>query len=446
MVFGGVIMSQSTPFEAGCANLGNAEAALTSRRGRRNTASSSEIDQSDGRDSGYASVATSGTPESYRSGFTDEIVLPSAKLWPRKTTKLVPFDKPISPSTWDRFNDLNELFSKDLNDYLTKSRRRYRAFGIKLKVLGENEADSKPWIVVLCDQEISGKVKQFFSRKNVKSEYQPSNPDASTPFFEFIVCERPPRPIAATGPINVYGQPKLRMQSSHTLCGTVVRVEQDGEGERMATIGGLIKVSTLHSGAVIYGMTAGHVVSQDIHDTERENSDDEDDGQYENDASVDLLRTDMEVFELDFSSPEEISESVPRLSISELEDQRHPANSLPWPKIGNIEVVSQNSVTNGGNLDWALVALDDLSFCFPNVQMNLDSDAYFSLTQRYGCRDPGGPDKDVLISGGASGLKAGTLSMNYSYLMLAPGEKLVKTFCLRLNDGSGKPFLSELER
>ncbi|KAH8587050.1 hypothetical protein B0O99DRAFT_694901 [Bisporella sp. PMI_857] len=515
-------------------------------------------------DSGYASAANSSTPESSQDDVGYGDVIPKPNLWPRKTTKLVPFNRQVPQLTSNRFDNLVELFSEPLSKRLSNSRHRFRAFAIKLKVLGESEENCKPWIVVLCDKEISSKVRSFFAQKTIKCEYQPANPDPASPFFELIVYERPPRKDAFAGPINVYG-PLNRIPTPQTLCGTIIEAAHEGEN-RMATIGGLIKVAYEDGRIVIYAMTAGHFIMGDICDNEQDHSDCEDEKQYLSDDDYDLFPSETEVFELDLSSldielgtspqhitthdylwPSPSGQTLPpkwnnsrvepqsaknlnmgswhqplptgdqcyaltdnqcrsilkyrdpngmrtnpdweqehqaelvrhymrMLSFKQIEDIMRPRLTWSyktyqnrfrdwlfpldrfereqvvreifgwissqdgynqWAEIGKVDSVSEPLAADGQNLDWALVNINEAS-CLPNLQSITDSGQFFEVLREGASHlKAGGPDKNVVVSGGASGLKRGKLSTDYSYLMLAPGKKLIKTLDLKLNRGSG---------
>jgi hypothetical protein len=76
-------------------------------------------------------------------------------------TRLRIFEKYIPQSTKDRFSDLVELFSKPLYDYVSKVHNKFISISMRLIVLGERESDSKPRIVVMCDNDEMKRVKQF---------------------------------------------------------------------------------------------------------------------------------------------------------------------------------------------------------------------------------------------------------------------------------------------
>lgn len=188
----------------------------------------------DSSDSGYASTGntTDGSATDHSQDFADGVALPS-RIFERKVTKLRLFNKEIPQLTQHRFHDLLELFEVPLCDYLIKAKVKPNPISIKLKVLGESEATAKPWIVVLCNEEASKKIRQFFNQQQIKAAYQPSNPDSSLPSLKVFVCNRPPRPMAGR---EIY----IDYDEKNTICGRSIKVGEAHQS-RFATLGGVIK-------------------------------------------------------------------------------------------------------------------------------------------------------------------------------------------------------------
>ncbi len=189
----------------------------------------------EGSDSGYGSTGnmTDGSNTDHSQDFADGIALRPRRLFERKVTKLRLFDREIPQLTQHRFHDLHELFERPLCEYLIKFKVNVNPISVKLKVLGECEATAKPWIVVLCNETASRRIRQFFNQQQIKAIYQPSSPDSSLPSFEVFVCNRPPRPMAGT---EIYGDDDTRS----TMCGRIIKVGEAHQS-RTATVGGVIK-------------------------------------------------------------------------------------------------------------------------------------------------------------------------------------------------------------
>ena len=186
-----------------------------------------------------------------------------SRTYTRKTVKIKAFDKDISELVQNRFKDLNELFGKPLYDHLSKKQPLTSMISIKLKVLGTDEHDAKPWIVVMCDKPISKRVKQFFNQPHIKSEYQPHHADRTLPSFEIVVCDRPPRLLAGHPHLNVYSDFQPVGDDSDFSSNQLLRIGESDKGQ-IATLGGVIMIESLTKEVTLYGMTSGHVVIQDL--------------------------------------------------------------------------------------------------------------------------------------------------------------------------------------
>lgn len=374
--------------------------------------SSAKEDASIETDSGYASKAS--TPQKDQGPFHVDLEQSRRKHFSRKVTKLKLFDEQIPQSVQNRFDDLNELFSKPLYDFLSKARVGFSAISIKLKVLGESEATAKPWIIVQCDSAVCRKVKQFFEQKQVKSQYQSSDFDLGLPSFEIVYHSRPPKEIAATD--VVYGDAWGNATTWPTLCGKIIKIGEP-EDTRTATLGGVIKVVTLEEDVMLYGMTVSHIVAQDRRgDDNGEGSDGEE------------SEGEEETFELDLNPVEYQPPHVGKCARS-------------WSKIGHVSQASGPNRRDRRNLDWALVRIDDASCYRPNLLIDSACESDWIKNQLKGPSSEvtaNGTDEFVAVMSGTSGMKLGKLSPSFSFLMLAPGQSLTQTRELALFDGSGK--------
>jgi hypothetical protein len=301
-----------------------------------------------GLDSGYTSQATTPEglmPESSQNSFSQAVAINSRKLFTRKVKSLKPFDKEIPEATQNRFYDLKELFGEPLYRYLTQHQPdvRLNSISIKLMVLGENEASAKPWVVVLCDATISQRVKKYFNQHGVREQFQSSDADSDLPTLDLVVCKKPPRRIAATEDMDIYGDCWDENGSYITLCGTTIKADGPGKN-RLAKVGGVIKVTSFGGHSSLYAMTVGHIVQQghaeeDMPDMEI--SSDEDKARYGNESEdeedfflgggeeyvVDLAG--REAYEMkpplvpnEFHSPPENSNGPPRQSQRGLSPKR----------------------------------------------------------------------------------------------------------------------------
>jgi hypothetical protein len=177
-------------------------------------------------DSGYDSQLSGYDSQLLTPEELTPVALSSRKLFQRKPTPLKPFDKEIPEATRHRFNDLKELFDEPIFQYLTLNRPKcqinHYSISMKLMVLGENEASAKPWVVVLCDKSIYKYVKRYFNRPLVRQEFQSRETEPDLPSLEVVVHNKPPRRIAATGPVEIFGETWGDVLPP-TLCGTIIQ-------------------------------------------------------------------------------------------------------------------------------------------------------------------------------------------------------------------------------
>lgn len=394
---------------------------------------SSKVGASGDIDSGYASVEAASLEST-----------PDKRLQ-SKVTKLKPYSKDVPDATKKRFRDLTELFDQPLYDYLIKARLKPGAISIKLQVLGESEATAKPWIVVLCNGTVSKKVKQFFNQRHVKSEYQPCSANSDFPFLRVVVCDRPPRPMAATSVTDIYGDSRDTAVPVTTLCGKVIKVIELDD-PRFATLGGVVKITTWEKDNILFGMTAGHIVAQaqseedeltpNEHGVEGEmeksyfSRNEEEDGFEEDGFELDLA----------FQDDELKSDKGPTTAFSQ--EQIQSSKQDLWQKIGHVLLTSSETKMDKQNLDWALIALDDPTVYRPNLLVGPDvgqKDCVCGELRELSSKTEGTkPDQSVILVSGTGGLKRGKLSTSPSLLMLAPGKGFIRALNLALVDGTGK--------
>ena len=356
------------------------------------------------------------------------------RSYTRKTVKVKVFDKDIPQPVLNRFQDLNEIFGKPLYSYLSKKHPLTSMISIKLKVLGTNESDARPWIVVMCDKSISKRVKQFFNQSHIKSEYQPLDSDQTLPFFEIAVFDRAPRLLAANRPLNVYSD-FLRVEDDcGILLGKILRIGESDTG-RIVTLGGVLMIESLNNEVWICGMTTGHKVTpeliSDIGAMAPQYSCDTDEEEDDHENYSFYSPEDSEEFELESAYKDD--ESV--ISTNFVQDQRPSADhEIFWRNIGSVLSTSDSVQSDGANLDWALIEMGiewqhyHLVAC---CQFTESKALIHDLTEDES-------KKSVYFMGGVSGLGQGVLSGTISYLLLAPGTNFTKVYSLALTNGTSK--------
>jgi hypothetical protein len=417
--------------------------------------SASEGFASGGIDSGYASAAgtpiTSVTPEKSRTldaahTFPQDLLPEEGRrrLYPAaKAATLKVFDKPIPQPVQNRFEDLNELFGKALILHLLRAKMGdgdTRSISTKLKYVGSDEVSARPCVVILCNKNASRKVRQFFNSKAVKSHYQPTEPSFDVPHLDIKVCDRPPKPIASIA--DIYGSHVVEAGELPAVCGTPFGVVESGVSH-FGTIGGLVMVTTMSGSVTLYGLSAGHVISrgrpkgpEDFRSFSSESPEVLDiDESFDDDGES----FDSDTFDLDLEFEHGYDSTQTETNIV----QGHSNLAKPriiWIKMGHIlQSSTSDGFTQGmQNYDWSLIAIDDLMHCDISSFLNQKSDARNQKMASCFTGKTLSHERQVVAFCGMSSRKEGHLAATMSHLVLGPGEGFVKTYNLKISDGTSK--------
>lgn len=275
------------------------------------------------------------------------------------TRGLKRFEKEVDQSIIDRFHDVVERLECPLFDYMRKSWRQPRPTAIRLMVLGKDEGDARPWIVVLCSQDQSKHIKRFFQQKFVKAVYCPEGPAEQR--FEVLVIGQPPRPKAANTSPEIFGgllSPGLE-RIRITSCGAMVKLSVQDD-VRFATLGGIIKVVTSDGSYNLYGLTAGHILDPLEVFTESDQSDTSsdlgEDASSDEEDYLDEVRSNMKIFEHHSDLNEDLNAVFPLV--------QNPKGIDTWSKLGTISLGSRQ--VQDCNRDWALIESIEPQFHRPN--------------------------------------------------------------------------------
>lgn len=267
-----------------------------------------------------------------------------------KLIQLIEFPGQIADATKHRFDNLMELFDSALYTYIRKHKYPRSIFKIQLKILGEDAATSKPWIFVLCDKELSKRMRKFFKQAWVEKEYQPIEADDTRPSLQVKVYEKAPRPL---GKYSVWMQDDLENKYALLRVG-------NGENKQTASLGGMIRVTMPGGSFCFFGMTVGHLNLGEEHlrstlDIEAErclpSACDED----SSDSS------DEEESDIDYSP-------IVQLLVPETSESSQPSDPARESASSGL-VLSDRAVGlvahTSSALDWALVHFDSLSGLSP---------------------------------------------------------------------------------
>ena len=397
----------------------------------------SKVTTTEGYDSGYGSgVGMEGREGPH--GFqptVEGVALPQNGLIERKV-KLRVFNGEIPKSTQYRFADLYELLETPLYDYLKKAKAKSSGHAIKLKVLGECKDAARPWILVLCHKTASKCMKRFFGQSQIKAEYNPSSADPYRASFQICICNGPPKLMAATEMVEVYGD----WDEHATLCGQVIGVGKPHQ-TRIATLGGVIQVVASDASCRSYGMTAGHIVNRlPMEESEQDDSSDHEDS--EDQESIDTESEDSQTSEGEhgWGPGVELDGVHDELDVAVQSSPvlvERPGYQISWPLKGHVSVASDP--TYEPDLDWALLEFDDRgTMDWPNIFSWADHRLSGPLKELDVVPTETDPDRRVVLVSGIGGLKPGTLSTSVSYLNMGRTKASTETYTLLLSPNVGK--------
>ncbi|KAI9688381.1 MAG: hypothetical protein M1822_001330 [Bathelium mastoideum] len=385
-------------------------------------------------DSGYA-TAVANTPETSESGHDggDEHCSPTpgsrvgSIQYPAGASEdLKLFEKQLDEATWNRFRDVSDRIQMPLLSHVQKSSKKYKPMALRLAVLGRTQEDARPRIVVLCDPKASKRVKKFFEQVWVKELCQPN--DQVLPSLEAVVIGRSPQLRMSVGSVRVYGGVNPNGRGGSTLCGTPIKLSL-GEAERIATLGGCIKVNKSDGSFEIYGMTAGHTlddllgVSSDEYEASscQEESDISSSEDEEDDIGIGLLQPPTwSMSNLSLDEPlQGLSKRVPET----------------WISLGSsLSLAPTKASAVRRYLDWSLIRMEDIATIKPNLLRDVEK------VEKYRSGDltmPAGLNgnhhkRNVVMMSGLEGLKEGSLSASFARVILGAGQEFIDVHLLTL--------------
>ncbi|PVH92427.1 hypothetical protein DM02DRAFT_699974 [Periconia macrospinosa] len=327
----------------------------------------------------------------------------------------------------DRFLDIRILYTQSLWEAVSSKRRRDPGdISMKLKYLGENESNAQLYIVIQCNKRVSKKVKKFFAQKHVAEDLKPN--------FRVHVIDAGPSRLANSETIRILGN--LNSTKS-TLCGMSIVISSEST-YRTATLGGLILVRTQEN-TVIYGLTAGHPLTNLGHEFSRDdlywteiNSESDDENTTEEDESIQLSDIDHQHVYQEPSTPHDLTTDI-----------------------GRVVTHSFNSAKDSPNHDWAVVALEGQDWA-PNLLFQQNQQTDSAIEQRTTMNEgegilekginlglmPFSSESQLILPAQpvvaitSHGLQRGTLTSSCSCLMISPSYRFVATFDFSPSHGS----------
>jgi len=398
-------------------------------------------------DSGYGTSSSSpGQNENCTKGERDISIPQKAIPFPLANQKeLLVFKKEVDRGTIARFNEVVPEIERLLLSHIKSNRifsnsTRYKPMAIRLMVLGKTESDAEECIVVFCPADLVKRVEQFFKKDQIVRELCKPR-DNTAPSFNVIVNAPPPRLRALLSDIQVRCASSQSMDD--TFCGKPIKFV-NGTGEfRMATFGGIIKVTGSNGEIKLLGMTAGHALLEweypesgtdhlipgsTMHTTLNGES-----------KSV-KQRDDSVEDRMQFGNP------VVQVSTTPVQlEHEEAAEAWLFPESQELgRVLKTSNCKVGVNdedvqyFDWAIFELNtywqnelrrtELSGKVRKHQLLLASEKL----------SPDSPSQQVTMMGGSQGAKSGVLSKLPGRIIMGPGGSFVDAYLLTLDDGQGK--------
>lgn len=334
------------------------------------------------------------------------------------------FNLELDSMARDRFKTIQPHFERLLRQHVETSQKpgAYCApMACRIVMMGTSTADATPHIVVFCTPEHKSLVKRFAKQDTVKDLCQPT--DLGIPAFKVAVIDRAPRPRLNSEVIaeSWTGNPVV------THCGLPIIVMDPSGQPRNATLGGVIKVVTKTGDIELYGITAGHLLQPLVdgpergHESDEESNDErgqESDGESEDDSDVEFG------IMADDSEHKAVLESWYFKAPTVVGGLAHSAD---------VKISLQNSPDGRERYyDWALFHLSN----YMENRLTVDTKAKIALSNK----QPGDTGRrSIYMVSASTGIKTGELLPEPGSIVLRPGQELVATHIINIDDGqSGK--------
>ncbi|KAF3921010.1 hypothetical protein ABW20_dc0109141 [Dactylellina cionopaga] len=379
-----------------------------------------------------------------------------ALFFKTKQSELLLFpNAPVPQPFYSRFLDLVQLYDRPV-----KSKLKPKFMAWKVKVLGENEDSKRPFIVILCDTDSSKKIRKFFAKKEVRQQCQETDNLPSLP-----VLVIPSAPVTVATDVGLGDDAEVpvafgREESylGETTCGESIKVVHTRRA-RMATIGGIVKV-VVGGQVALYGMTAGHVVDEEMDTMSEEGFDTTSEDEYMAVLSEDSGIETSEDGASSLASAEQPlmlepisfgfgTKGIPALSTtSDIPPVHVPTEAsrcnYGWTKIS--EVVRPAAAIGdfgGHNLDWSLIGLTGSTRAKMNLvkrQFEENNNTQKSeINTIYKYQGDMTDNRPVIYQPGTEpGYLKGKISTYPSFICQSPSRKLTRVYNMTWDSGWDK--------
>ena len=167
------------------------------------------------------------------------------------------FQRAVSEELQKRFQDVMSRLSGPLATYLRKSRHEHRPTAVRLMLLGKDEDSARPCIVVLCPEAVKKRAEKFFKQDMAQRICRSEEPGQEC--FQVVVIGQAPRPKADESASRTRTADDGTFRSFWSSSQVVTKHPGISSS---AAIGGYVVVRDLGCTETVYGLTAGHVLSQ----------------------------------------------------------------------------------------------------------------------------------------------------------------------------------------
>lgn len=389
-----------------------------------------------GHDSGYASITS--TPDHNKH-------TPTLLRKPGQTSFIGQAGLYVSNVSMDtgtkrRFIKIQLEIEKMLLEFMRKLKSvpgRQKPIAIRRMMLGKTDADTdaKPYMVVICSENIERKVQDFFDDPLVRTLCEPG--EDNIPSFKTLVIGHALRLRASTSGITIRSDAVTRFHDgTKTFCGMPIRLCDEFGHLRNATFGGIVKVTSSGGEYQLYGLTAGHMIRD--HQVIAV----EDDARLGTSTFRDLA--DLVLGE----EPIEASEDQPTTTSQTMTDDIDWDDYENWrlfssdDTIGNVlhasegqTLVNEEQSQMKPYLDWALFELNSYK---PNqLPFHSREHSRGDLCLSLSLPDRGKDEIDVSMLCASQGVKHGMLSTTPARVLLDPGDSFADAYTLSLDGSEG---------
>ncbi|KAK0382498.1 hypothetical protein CLIM01_00155 [Colletotrichum limetticola] len=228
------------------------------------------------------SVSAGSIDSGYSSLHSQDMIQDKALAKKRAQARGIPVK--LGGRNFFRFNTLDKPKQAHLNDVIDRieplllarlrnTRVRHGLMGFETMMLGKTEERGHEHIIVCCRSQIAETVESFFEKNKIIKELCGSSDD-QTPAITILVHGQEPQLIAkllrsliymahTTDNFEAPWSTEPRNIKRPTLCGSSLKLTSSQRVLKAATGGGMIKVVSKAGQSMLYGMTAGHVFSEE---------------------------------------------------------------------------------------------------------------------------------------------------------------------------------------